>query len=283
MVIERYYSAYNINSKGAGYWSCPYHQHGSHSFELHYFLGGVGTFLMGDRSIAIKKNLLIICPPDTYHQVKASHIHNPVSYFAVIFSAKNDDELYELFSKNPFLCKAPIQLDKDYRVLFEEVRENIFSGREMGLKISAHKIFAFLYEVCDRKEIRILPVSKNPVIVKADEYMRANLSHKLKNRDVAGFLDLSEEHFVRLFSKEMGIPPIHYYTILRLNRGEELLTTKELSIKEIAKRCGFSDQFVFSKSFKRYKGVAPQNLRSIQRKKAQDVSCIENDSIRIDL
>jgi len=41
-----------------------------------------------------------------------------------------------------------------------------------------------------------------------------------------------------------------------------LLRFSDLSIKEIAARLGFNDQFAFSKAFKRQRGVAPLDYRS---------------------
>jgi AraC family transcriptional activator of pobA len=41
-----------------------------------------------------------------------------------------------------------------------------------------------------------------------------------------------------------------------------LLRFSDLSVKEIAARLGFSDQFAFSKAFKRQRGVAPLDFRS---------------------
>jgi AraC family transcriptional activator of pobA len=41
-----------------------------------------------------------------------------------------------------------------------------------------------------------------------------------------------------------------------------LLRFSDLSVKEIADRLGFSDQFAFSKAFKRQRGEAPADFRS---------------------
>ncbi len=41
-----------------------------------------------------------------------------------------------------------------------------------------------------------------------------------------------------------------------------LLRFSDLSVKEIADRLGFSDQFAFSKAFKRQRGEAPLDFRS---------------------
>ena len=46
-----------------------------------------------------------------------------------------------------------------------------------------------------------------------------------------------------------------------LLEAARLLRFSDLSIKEIAARLGFSDQFAFSKAFKRQRGEAPLDFR----------------------
>ncbi len=46
-----------------------------------------------------------------------------------------------------------------------------------------------------------------------------------------------------------------------LLEAARLLRFSDLSIKEIAARLGFGDQFAFSKAFKRQRGEAPLDFR----------------------
>ena len=47
----------------------------------------------------------------------------------------------------------------------------------------------------------------------------------------------------------------------RMKCAKELLISTELSIKEIAQRCGYTDEYGFMKRFKLYYGITPTQMR----------------------
>ena len=65
------------------------------------------------------------------------------------------------------------------------------------------------------------------------------------------------------FLKIFGMPPVRYLTALRLTEAKKLLNESDLNIEQVAQRCGFADQFYFSRVFKRNCGVSPSEFRKI--------------------
>ena len=49
--------------------------------------------------------------------------------------------------------------------------------------------------------------------------------------------------------------------------AQELLTSGNLKIYEVARKCGYSDQHYFSFCFKKYFGVSPAQLRRSEHEK----------------
>ena len=78
-------------------------------------------------------------------------------------------------------------------------------------------------------------------------------------------LGISLSHFTREFTKETGINPIKYLTNIRLQHAMQLLTNTDLSINEIALKCGFSCGNYFSKIFKKSRHISPYQFRSEKR------------------
>ncbi len=72
---------------------------------------------------------------------------------------------------------------------------------------------------------------------------------------------VSPEYFSRLFRKHAGTTAEQYLKKLRLNQAVRLLQQSGFSVKEIALRVGFKDQFHFSKAFKSAHGVSPSHFR----------------------
>ena len=68
----------------------------------------------------------------------------------------------------------------------------------------------------------------------------------------------------RIFEDLYQEPPHHFLLQCRLQKAEAMLADNALRIGEIAARCGFQDEFYFSRLFKKYHGMSPLNYRKEQ-------------------
>jgi transcriptional regulator GlxA family with amidase domain len=73
---------------------------------------------------------------------------------------------------------------------------------------------------------------------------------------------VTEKHLCRLFTKTLGHAPLKTFTLLKLQGARQLLTRTNLSVTEIAERCGFNSPFYFSRCFSKTFGVPPSALRT---------------------
>jgi YesN/AraC family two-component response regulator len=55
----------------------------------------------------------------------------------------------------------------------------------------------------------------------------------------------------------MGVPPLKYMITKRITLAKELLSTTDLSVEEVALKCGYSDVTYFIKVFKKAEGITP--------------------------
>ncbi|NPA11001.1 MAG: helix-turn-helix transcriptional regulator [Epsilonproteobacteria bacterium] len=88
------------------------------------------------------------------------------------------------------------------------------------------------------------------------EYIHSNFLKKISLDELAGISNISKYHFLRLFSKKVGITPYKYILNLRLEYARKLLK-EEPSTAIIAQMAGFSDESHFIKEFKKYFGFTP--------------------------
>ena len=63
------------------------------------------------------------------------------------------------------------------------------------------------------------------------------------------------------FKKETGFSPVNYFLMLKMTMAKELLMKPRLTVKEIAFRLGFEDQYYFSRMFRVKTGVSPRQYR----------------------
>jgi len=76
---------------------------------------------------------------------------------------------------------------------------------------------------------------------------------------------VTPEHLCRVYKNELGIGPIGALRMVRLGRTANLLARSNMTVSEVANRGGFSDQFHFSRAFKKVYGVSPTEFRKRPR------------------
>ena len=108
---------------------------------------------------------------------------------------------------------------------------------------------------------RLKEVSKDKRIEKATLYIRRHIDRDIGLEELAGCSCLSKDHFIRLFKQEMGMTPLKYIHLKKMERAQLLLVTETLSIKEVAYRTGFDDYSYFNRLFKKITGMTPQEYR----------------------
>jgi transcriptional regulator GlxA family with amidase domain len=72
---------------------------------------------------------------------------------------------------------------------------------------------------------------------------------------------LSPSRLRHKFKAEVGVTPTTYLQTLRLRRAKELLTTNELSVKEVKAAVGITSDSYFTRQYKRAFGVTPSRSR----------------------
>ena len=75
----------------------------------------------------------------------------------------------------------------------------------------------------------------------------------------------SEDYIRSVFKKFTGKTPHEFLTDIRMNHACFLIDVykNELSLSEIAEKCGYLDYVYFSKIFKSVKGVSPKSYREL--------------------
>lgn len=92
-------------------------------------------------------------------------------------------------------------------------------------------------------------------------YVKNNLSRKITLADLSWHLHCSTVTLTEHFKNEFGITIMDYVMNKRMEKAQRLLLNSELSIREVADECGFSDNEYFSRCFKETHGMSPTAWR----------------------
>ncbi|RMD79930.1 MAG: helix-turn-helix domain-containing protein [Lentisphaerae bacterium] len=102
------------------------------------------------------------------------------------------------------------------------------------------------------------------------DYIDANLSEKLSNRELAVQANISVETLAREFRRQIGVSPHRFVLDRRLRHARHLLATTELSLDEIAFQCGFCDRFHLTRVFSEALHRSPVAFRKEFRYRPQE-------------
>ncbi len=78
---------------------------------------------------------------------------------------------------------------------------------------------------------------------------------------LSGMLNVSPNHLSACIKKYAGETFINTLIRKRMEAARELLSTTGLKVREVAGRCGYTDQHYFSYCFKKYCGESPNSMR----------------------
>jgi AraC family transcriptional regulator len=110
-------------------------------------------------------------------------------------------------------------------------------------------------------KISALPGNK---LTRVKDFVESSLDQGLTLEALAREAGYSRAHFLRMFRESTGTTPHQYVMQRRIAHAEELLSTNELGVAEIAVACGFSSQAHLTLAFKKQTGVTPVEYRRTQ-------------------
>ncbi len=89
-------------------------------------------------------------------------------------------------------------------------------------------------------------------------YISENYTNHISLETLSKIAGMNPKYFCRYFRSVTERTPIDYLNYYRIECACELLSTKDITIKEAAISCGFNYESYFIKTFQKYKGTTPK-------------------------
>ncbi|NLN65168.1 MAG: helix-turn-helix transcriptional regulator [Clostridiaceae bacterium] len=227
--------------------------------DITYVLGGKSVYYVNGVPYHVESGDLI-CIPRNSLRYAITDPENPMVAYASNFILFNlEGEKTTL----PFPILSKIGEREDLLALYKELDfEWTRKKPGYGMKVRAlflailHKYFSILYykDSTETMDIRIK---------KAIRHIHDFYHTPMCVKDLADMVNLNPSYFGNLFKKHTGYSVNEYINYIRISNAENMLISQEFRISDVARRCGFEDNFYFSRVFKKIKGYPPSRINLI--------------------
>jgi AraC-like DNA-binding protein/uncharacterized RmlC-like cupin family protein len=221
-------------------WSMPPHAHGDFHEAIYVVSGGIQVVL-GGRSLVGGPGDILVYPCGVEHEE---------------WSLGEMETLFVAWRGILPSCDPPVRRDRNGRV-----RMLLLWMKEAGSAGFQNDLLNLLLKEFEALAQAPLP----PAVLRVQEHIQQNLSHRHTLADLADIAQMSQFHFLRVFQRATGRTPIRYLTERRVEMAGNLVLSTPLTLHQIAEAVGFANEFHFSRVFRRFAGYPPGRLRTEQK------------------
>ena len=199
--------------------------------------------------------------------VQDSHLFHPV------FLSGHFKSVFETKYLNPVIQNRNLELiclrgeTESQRKILGKLRQLSKLQEQQDVEFLTRNLLSEIWLLL-LEEIRNLDTSTLSVPQKNQDriltmlaFIQENYSEKLTLEDIADSAAVSTRECLRCFRDSIHQSPMEYLIEYRVQMAKKLLDTTDLSITDIALRCGFNSNSYFTKIFHRSCGKTPNAYR----------------------
>lgn len=139
---------------------------------------------------------------------------------------------------------------------FWELLRNQFSTENQQSNSAQYAILSFLYYLQER----YLPQESSAIGAAAQYIRRSFRESSLSIQAISSHFGYTPEHFIRTFTRTMGMTPYQYLLHIRMYEARRLLLENHTVI-QTAQMVGYENPRAFSRAFFRKYGILPGEFR----------------------
>ena len=255
--------AYPTRGHADGYYFDLHRGRELNEYQLLYLTEGSGTFHSATvKEAKLTEGDLFLLFPGEWHSYHPDPKTGWKSYW-IGFKGRNMDDRVRSGFLSPVKPIYHVGFSDEIVHLYKEAYDSAVIEAAYSQQLMAgivNHLIGMMYSL----ELNI-QLSHNQshvdMISRARLRIREALESDLTIQQVAEEMGVSYSNFRKLFKEYTGLSPATYQQDLRLQRAKELLSTTDLSIKEIAYKLNFESPDYFSAKFKAKTGRRPSELR----------------------
>lgn len=141
-----------------------------------------------------------------------------------------------------------------------------------NLFYSKSAFYRLVHEIYEEMEKGKVNIFEPDMIALAKRYLDEHYSEAVSIQTMREVLGISNSHFHRLFTARTGQSPQEYLIHRRLDATKKYLLNTNCTLREIAAKCGFSDELSLMRMFRKHVHMSTTEYRDICASKVGHLS-----------
>jgi len=244
---------YVIHRKCTPAWEMP--EHKLPACNLTYIIQGDARYTVNDQTVDLTQGNLLVLPRDCVR--KGITFPNRLMHcFSVEFLLRNA-KCKEIAP--PFPLASMPGRHEDIIHMFHELTFS-WLNKQPGYMIKSRGLFLqILHRFLELVIYKADSSAGDSRITKAIRYIAAHYSEHITVKMIAEMAGLNPTYFGVLFRQAMGLSFNRYLIQTRVRNAENMLSSGEYKVGDVAEACGFTDVSHFYKQFKQIKDYPPSH------------------------
>lgn len=266
---------YNESSEKFSQLESLFQLHRHDILEVLVFLDGECEFFCEGKTYSLRRGDVVVIPPyavhkaivksmDNYERIIVSVSEHLMSDFLSSSPSMKENMVYQK-TQGSYVLHLHSKNSQDIISLLQEITHRIKVGEENFSFTLHYLLFQALQIIFD-------PASNMPNLSNKDkldqrfvsilEYIESHLTElDLSLDNISNYFHLNKYYFSHYFKKNMNLPFYRYVSLKRLSFAVTMIKQNQISIEEIALKCGFPDYSSFYRLFKKEYNLSPKKLQ----------------------
>ena len=236
-------------------------------YTIHYLFDGCGFFHIQGKDYLLKKGDLFLIPPNQAHTYRNSS-SEPLGLLWTELSGSICREIFSPLILNGQYVLTGLDGESLATSMAQLLRALTASPSENPGQKTAwpdpYRISGLAYQILmELLRLSHTAPSPHPVpyIQEALEDIHQNFTKPLKIEALAERCHISPAHLTRLFRQQVGMTPLRYLHMKRMEYARLLLATTSMTGSQIADAIGMYDNSSFCRMFRSICGCTPEEYR----------------------
>ena len=234
-------------------------EEGADQYILIYCTEGKGIIEVEDQIYRLEKSDAFCIPRNVRHKYYADE-KEPWSILWVHF--KGDNTNYFPLEERKIVHINSRHSDNRMMVLFNLLFRVLERNYTIGNFIYISQVLSLiLSEIYFREKVDESSVQDRHVTM-VIRYMYQHLRENLTLEEISEEVQLSKSYLNAVFKAQTGKSPVEFFIHLKMQEACKLLKSTDYYIYEVSAELGYTDQYYFSRIFKKVVGVSPKDYKN---------------------